>query len=505
VESGGTTILSGGSNTISLVDNAKGYPRIAWNKPAYKSAPSASVLWTPGMVPVGAAIPDDPNTIIMVISYGQSNTTGTNISGAPYFMSSAAYPGDLLMFDVAVGTPDVRAGTNRFQTSNNVALVGTNLIGFTDLVPVVANWTGAGDGYLGQTYMESFCYRLAQDCEENFGWRPPVLAFAGGVGGATLYNLLKPSMTNYVAPASANPPYTDLITAVTAAQRLAAARGKKLYVACVLWWQGEGGSGNTSLGDGTLASIADYASNLAALKSQLWTDISAITGQSASPAWIGIQHVDTFDYETTGSFGNSAALAAGTLAALIPAYPAFDLGWVGADYLHMNTLGVTAFGEYLYKAAKATLFGGSGALVGSCRPVSAAFLAGHNQINVTCQCPAAPIVLDTSLGDSPSGWGVHGVTYFDNSNPYNANNISSVAVLGDGLTIQITLTSAPSGASPYVAFAGRGFNSLGGAISGQIGNHARTCFRDSDATPSRLIAGYTMRNWMIGTQLPVTG
>lgn len=200
----------------------------------------------------------------------------------------------------------------------------------------------------------------------------------------------------------------------------------------------------------------------------------------------------------TCSLGQLQAMEADDLIRIThPAYIfEYQDGTLGTSKAHLTSEGYALMGEYRAKAIRRILMGEDP------KPLyPTAVSRAANVITVTFNVPVAPLALDTSLVSDP---GSYGFEYFDDGTP---PAISSVAVNSDGVSVDITLASTPTGANKKIRYA------YTGNILNDAGNQSgpRGCLRDSDPETSYYHANqasptstYYLRNYCVAFEKDVT-
>lgn len=411
----------------------------------------------------GIEIPDDPDTIYMLLGTGQSLMAASNGTDA-YYYTSALYPVHTLMFRSSIYS-DVRMGLDASDITQ--VLNGSTLTGFT---PAVAK---AGRlGYGGQdilTAAANYMQRMAvRYCGKTF----PLLIASVAVGGATQAE---------IGPGTV--PWTNGLTAVTRATAMAAALGKRLCVLAVVRSHGQSNA---------TADAQTYADNEISHMNQLSTAIKAITGQVSDIPWVADQWSsmgEDSDNETTSNslIGITLAEQAQPTKYMIstPHYRYKD--YYSADFVHFLGRGYSQIGEKVGHTILTRVVGSTGK---SALRFTSATYDGNVTITAVANRAADDFLIDTTLVTGQANYGVE-VSY--GSGQFRA--ISDVARSGN--TAVITLAAPITGANML------NIGMLGHDTTRLLATVPRTNFRDA-STKRALLGNIPDPDVMLHQRLPIT-
>ncbi len=227
---------------------------------------------------------------------------------------------------------------------------------------------------------------------------------------------------------------------------------------------------------------ATYQGHLDEWQSDYDTDIKAATGQVSDVAMILAQTCSWPAYVALSgvahaSIGLAQLDAHRDNAAITLACPAYQLAG-NADGIHLTGAGSHHLGELMARAHLAVV---DGAGWNPLMPLSA--IRTGAVIVVEFDVPVAPLVFDTTTVSAQTDYGF---TYHDDTD---SASIDSVALGGNGTSVEITLTATPSGTNPHVGY---------GYTSTKFGN-----LRDSETAVSTLDAT-PLANWCVHFYEPVT-
>ncbi|GEM_PF-5429968 len=260
-------------------------------------------------------IPSADDLLIILPSYGQSNSVGVGGAGvggaAPeQFMYNNPYGDRLFMF---AGT-DVRLGYIR-DVENVVN--GSTLTDFQPLKTIIDS------ANCGTSAIEGTGRALARQTE-LMGINSKILCFTSGRGASYLTDLV-----------SGTVPYTNLMTGIERGVWVANKKGLKAYVPAVVFVHGEADQSNSQ-----------YTTKLIEFYDTLNADIKARTGQSADVQLL-VSQPSSFSTAYHGVLGLYNAAKTNLNIHLVSAgYPFSFI----SDYLHYDPRGHYKLGEYFAKA-----------------------------------------------------------------------------------------------------------------------------------------------------------
>ncbi len=294
-----------------------------------------------------------------------------------------------------------------------------------------------------------------------------ILSSNHGRGGFTLAQLSKGTL-----------PYTNSITAVTAAKAECVSKAYGYKVPFLDWIHGE-------------ADYADgpgvYLSKLLQLQSDYETDIKAISGQAGKIPFL----LDQLSNWTAAGFQNTSNVAQDQLQAALD-YPdrfvcAGPKYWLPtSDGTHMTTTSSMRLGCMHARAAQAIINGQSW-LPTHC--VSATRVG--QKVTLKFHTPFGPLVVDKSNVSDPGNLGIR---WIDSTS---SATVTSVILRGLN-TVEVTLSAVPTGASPQIGIGDYGtISAPGGPTTG-----ARTCLRDS--SPDLDAYGEPVYNWTCHQRINIT-
>lgn len=465
---------SAGPQTLADILPSQFVRSAQWRGPAVISAIDRPSLGSETPVAVAkledgytCVIPSGRKLLIVIPSYGQSNSVGAQAYEPPAAMTANPWPDDLLMFDLASGTPDIRMGlpAGGAAVGAEEVLNGANLIGFRPLVSAQS----AAQSNRGATALEAVGFTVQQVAADYLGYQPKVLMFAPGYGSRPLRDLDKGTI-----------PYTNFITALTRAKALADAQGLLMYVPFIVFVHGEGDSTNVN-----------YLADLPVFHADIQDDIKLITGQAGDIPLCHSQASTFFSVEVNGVLDPYKLSKASDILSLSAPYYPYEFA---SDELHLGNRGLY-LGEKMARTVlrDSKLWGAKGK--GVLRPASVTF-NGTDTIDLVLDVPVGPIVRDTTNPNvnnpAPDNWGfeVHDGTGA-------AVTISSVTIL-NGTTIRIVTASTPAaGAARALRYAMTGYPGLQNEGGVRVkGLQPRGQVRDSESTPS-IVDGTPLYNWLV--------
>lgn len=271
-----------------------------------------------------------------------------------------------------------------------------------------------------------------------------VLASVHGRAGYTINQLSKGTK-----------PYTNSITAVTAAKAEADRLGLGYRVPFVDWIQGE---------DDRSSAAGVYTTALLTLQSDYDTDIRAISSQPQTVPLLLDQISNWTAYSITESLTpfEQLQIALDNPARFYCAGPKYWLQTT-ADGIHLPGRESTQLGAMHARAAEAII---KGVTWQPTHAVSAVISGAV--VTVKFHTPSGPLVVDTVGVTDPGHWGLR---YVDDTA---SASVQSVKLIGNN-TLEFTLSAVPTGQNPYIGIADIG-------VSGAAGGPAtgpRSCLRDS--------------------------
>lgn len=293
-----------------------------------------------------------------------------------------------------------------------------------------------------------------------------LLTSAHGRNGRTIAQLSKGSLY-----------YSNLLTAVASSKAEATRLGLTYRVPFVDWIQGEA--------DRNMAQET-YLAALLQLQSDLDTDIRAASGQS-EPVPMLLDQISNFtNYGLVSSFVPLAQLQAALdypdrFACAGPKY------WVpsNTDGTHLTGDSYTRIGCMHMRAAEALIRGGRWLPTHAISAVRTGAV-----VVVRFHTPSGPLTVDTGNVSDPGYWGIR---YVDDAS---SASVSKVRLLGENL-LEVTLSSVPTGANPYIGIADAGI--AGQPLGPTTG--ARACLRDN--SPDRDGQGRPVYNWACHQRIAV--
>lgn len=329
----------------------------------------------------------------------------------------------------------------------------------------------------------------------------PFVVLCPAVGGMTIEQLSKTNTQD------ATDRYSRVTAGVTQAHAAATALGKTHVVTAIVWMQGEYDYDTTH--GSTKATKALYKAALAQLRTDLVTDIKAITGQADDPLFILYQTGASWvrDIDSAGAAGLHVGMAQLEFALENPG----KVVMAGSTYSgtdkggHLDPNGSRWFGAYLSKAYVRAAIDGR-----RFRPLSPTKIEAITTklIRVHFHVPEPPLVFDASyVVTTATSYGARGFRVTDTAG---AVGIECVSIVQDTI-VEIALSRPMDAASAKVWYASQ----TGSAGNGNL--------RDSDATIARdlyeysagtgqyaaaNIAGlvgnpYPLGNWAVAFFLPV--
>ena len=386
--------------------------------------------------------------------YGQSLSLGA--FGQPLLTPFSVHPSTAMLYNSA---------TSNYSPCQNSTTSQASTV-FTAIVPAYDSYfSSLANTTPAQTPVSAMANALFT-LEGGTPTAPyPMIELCAGVGGYA-YSQLAQGTTAYANMKS-------IISGAIADEP----SGMALNIPAVPYVQGEADSQA-----GT--SRSTYASDLAALETNLTSDIESLTGQSNAPVLLLTQETNSF-----GPFGSAANAAAiiGAQSDAAAAHPS-TIFLVTPNYVfennaqqsgHVTARGYFYMGEYMaraYRKVVASSYGGQGGTWEA--PIENGTISNSGtQVTIPLTGGTTPYVLDCSYVSSPNG-ACDGFAYSDNGSSGAA--CSSVAISGNDVIM--TLTTAPgSGHTGTVEYAwpdgstNEGATTTPGPTSG-----LRGCLHDSD-------------------------
>lgn len=468
------TITDAGEKTVASITPNQFVGGAQWrglaviagsNRPSVGSKTAVAVAQPSDGYP--AVVPSADKLLIVVPSYGQSNSVGAQAYAPPASMADSPWPENLLMFDLAVGVPDVRMGlpAGGAAAGSEEVLSGANLVGFKPLISVQS----AAQSNRGATALEGIGFTVQAMAAEYLGFQPSVLMFAAGYGSRPYRDLKKGTI-----------PYTNFLTALGRAKVLADQQGYVMYVPFIALVHGEGDSTNLS-----------YAADLVQLQADMQADVQAVTGQAGTVPMACSQASTFFSTEVNGVLDTYKVSKSSALHSLSAPYYPYEM--YAGDELHLGNRGLY-LGEKMARTIlrDSKLWGASGK--GALKPVSVSF-DGANTLDIALEVPFPPLVRDQINPivntPAPSNWGFE---VQDGTGAVVA--ISSVQIIGNSIRI-VTAATPAGGAQRAIRYAMTGYAGTqnGGGVRVK-GYQARGQVRDSEATPS-IVDGSPLYNWLV--------
>ncbi|MDF3928505.1 hypothetical protein [Pseudomonas putida] len=294
-----------------------------------------------------------------------------------------------------------------------------------------------------------------------------VLASNHGRGGFTLDQLAKGTL-----------PYTNSMTAVTAAKAECTSKGYSYRVPFVDWIHGEA---DYALGPGA------YLAKLLQLQSDYEADIKAVSAQSGAIPLL----LDQVSNWTRAGFQSQSNVAQDQLQAALT-YPekfvcAGPKYWLQTleDGVHLTFASSMRLGCMHARAAQAIINGQSW-LPTHC--ISA--VRSGQKVTLRFHTPFGPLVVDKTNVTDPGNLGIR---WIDSTS---SATVASVALLG-GNVVELTLSALPTGTSQQVGIGDLG--TVGEPAGPTTG--ARTCLRDS--SPDLDGYGQPLFNWACHQRIAV--
>jgi hypothetical protein len=264
-------------------------------------------------------------------------------------------------------------------------------------------------------------------------------------------------------------PYTNSITAVTAAKAEATRLAFGYRVPFVDWIQGENDANKAA---------GLYLAALLQLQTDYDADIRAISGQSQVVPLLLDQISNWTAYNLTTSFVPLEQLQA-ALTYPDRFYCAGPKYWLqtAVDGIHLAAENSMRLGAMHARAAEAIINGNSW------KPTHAVSAVRVGAVvTLRFHTPAGPLTVDTVNVSNPGNLGIR---YVDDTA---SASVQGVKLVGNN-TVEVTLSAVPSGANPYIGIADVGTSgAAGGPVTGP-----RACLRDN--SPDLDGYGRPLFNW----------
>lgn len=412
-------------------------------------------------------VPSGRDLLIVIPSYGQSNSVGAQAYAPPSALTDNQWPENLLMFDLASGVADIRMGlpAGGAAVGAEEVLSGANLTGFKPLISVQS----AAQSNRGATALEGIGFTVQAMAAQYLGFQPSVLMFAAGYGSRPYRDLKKGTI-----------PYTNFLTALARAKALADQQGYVMYVPFIALVHGEGDSTNVS-----------YAADLVQLQADMQADVQAVTGQAGTVPMACSQASTFFSTEVNGVLDTYKVSKSSALHSLSAPYYPYEM--YSGDELHLGNRGLY-LGEKMARTIlrDSKLWGASGK--GALKPIGVSF-DGANTLDIALEVPFPPLVRDQANPivntPAPSNWGFE---VQDGTGA--AVAISSVQIIGNSIRI-VTAATPAGGAQRAIRYAMTGYAGTqnGGGVRVK-GYQPRGQVRDSESTPS-IVDGSPLYNWLV--------
>ena len=386
-------------------------------------------------------IPSADDLLIILPSYGQSNSVGVGGAGVggavpEQFMYVNPYGDRLFMF---AGT-DVRLG---FIRDLENVVNGSTLTDFQPLKTIIDS------ANCGTSAIEGTGRALARQTE-LMGINSKILCFTSGRGASYLTDLV-----------SGTVPYINLMTGVERGVWVANKKGLKAYVPAIVFVHGEADSNNPN-----------YEADLNAFYTQLNSDVKTRTGQSVDVQLL-VSQPSSFSSPVQGVLGLYNAAKNNSNIHLVGAgYPCSFI----SDYLHYDPKGHYKLGEYFAKALSDIVVGKKYMPL---MPTSVV-KKDATTIEITFNC-VGDLVADTTITAKNNDWGLQ---LFNGSTQV---SITSKSIVGN----KVILTTSASLTSGRVDYAMQGQSNPKTAA-----NLPRGQLRDSSAYLS-IVDGEPLYNWCV--------
>lgn len=285
----------------------------------------------------GFVVDDDPDVAWAIIGDGQSLAQGSHGAPTPWPYKSVDWPDHLLTVDNTVLPGDIRSGRN--AGSATYRLDPATLGG---LVPIRPQ-TGILSGH-GLTPIEALVCQLQDDIVTLIGRPQRIIAWTGGVGGASITQLTTGTENDL-----------NQRDVLTAAHRACQDRGWRMRLAAVRWAHGETDAPWDS---------ADYAAAVDAYRDAFNTFAMGVTGQTRAPVWLLAQpssFAESIDNEIdrTSVIGMMALMAARPLDTTVTGPGYADQSGYAVDQMHFTNAGYLSQGEADAPIVRAAIWGGA--------------------------------------------------------------------------------------------------------------------------------------------------
>ncbi|KGT48894.1 hypothetical protein GW12_00900 [Acinetobacter sp. HR7] len=387
-------------------------------------------------------IPSADDLLIILPSYGQSNSVGVGGAGVggavpEQFMYDNPYGDRLFMF---AGT-DVRLG---FIRDLENVVNGSTLTDFQPLKTIIDS------ANCGTSAIEGTGRALARQTE-LMGINSKILCFTSGRGASYLTDLV-----------SGTVPYTNLMTGIERGVWVANKKGLKAYVPAIIFVHGEADHNNPN-----------YEAELDAFYTQLNSDIKTRTGQSADVQLL-VSQPSSFFSSVNGVLGLYNAAKNNPNIHLVSA--GYHCSFI-SDYLHYDPKGHYKLGEYFAKALSNIVVGKKYIPL----MPTAVVKKDATTIEITFNCVGNLVADTVNMTAKNSNWG------FQIFNENTEISITSKSIVGN----KVILTTSASLTSGRVDYA------MQGQISPRSAeNVPRGQLRDS-STYTSIVDGKPLYNWCV--------
>lgn len=405
-------------------------------------------------------VPSGENLLILIPSYGQSNSVGSQGFTPEYIWTENPWPEHLLMPD-GPGFMDVRMGlpSGSESVGSETELDPSLITGFKPLVGMQSELVS----HLGTTPLEGMGYALMHAFKEYLGFMPRICVYAAGWGGRFQSQLAEGSI-----------PFKNLKTGAERLSALARSRGWTPWVPGVVLFHGESDS-----------SRPQYLTAVEPWRQSMEVVLKAATGQ-VGPVSLFAAQASTFQgANTNGVLAHYNAARDNDKVVLTAPYYPYGMA---PDNLHLGKT-APAVGEKVAHAIARAYSGLGTGRHGCVFPLSVALISA-NQIDIKFSVPRAPLVFDSAFptvnNPSPADGGFR---VFDGSGAQ--VTITGREIIG-GDTVRLTVSgSIASGPERAVDYALEGFPNP--KVTGQ---QPRGQLRDSE-TVTFYYNGERAYNWCV--------
>lgn len=405
-------------------------------------------------------VPSGENLLILIPSYGQSNSVGSQGFTPEYIWTENPWPEHLLMPD-GPGFMDVRMGlpSGSESVGSETELDPSLITGFKPLVGMQSELVS----HLGTTPLEGMGYALMHAFKEYLGFMPRICVYAAGWGGRFQSQLAEGSI-----------PFKNLKTGAERLSTLARSRGWTPWVPGVVLFHGESDS-----------SRPQYLTAVEPWRQSMEVALKAATGQ-VGPVSLFAAQASTFQgANTNGVLAHYNAARDNDKVVLTAPYYPYGMA---PDNLHLGKT-APAVGEKVAHAIARAYSGLGTGRHGCVFPLSVTLITA-NQIDIKFSVPRAPLVFDSAFptvnNPSPADGGFR---VFDGSGAQ--MTITGREIIG-GDTVRLTVSgSIASGPERSVDYALEGFPNP--KVTGQ---QPRGQLRDSE-TVTFYYNGERAYNWCV--------